>query len=92
MPKSTLSTDGRQLTVIARAADQTAVQSLIDQLTEATAAQQKPTLKVYPLDEYSDRHRRGEAAVAGSQREGHALDRRPPIERGGHREGSNGSQ
>ncbi len=45
----TLSTNGRQITVIARDADQTAVQTLVQRLTEAAAAQPQPELKVYPL-------------------------------------------
>lgn len=49
--QATLSTDSRSLTVIARPEDLTAIQALVDQLTEAVAAQPKPELKVYSLAE-----------------------------------------
>jgi len=46
----TLSTDSRQLKVIARPADHEQVELLIQQLGEAASAQPKPQLKVYPLE------------------------------------------
>ncbi|MFW6170967.1 MAG: secretin N-terminal domain-containing protein, partial [Planctomycetota bacterium] len=45
----TLSEDNRQLRVVARANDHTAVQTVVERLTEAAAAEPKPTLKAYPL-------------------------------------------
>ncbi len=45
----TLSTNSRQLVVIARDVDQTAVQTLVQRLSDAASAQPKPELKVYPL-------------------------------------------
>ncbi|MFO7901534.1 MAG: secretin N-terminal domain-containing protein, partial [Pirellulaceae bacterium] len=45
----TLSDDSRQLRVVARASDHAAVQTVVDRLTEAAAAEPKPTLKAYPL-------------------------------------------
>ncbi len=47
--QATLSTDGRRLTVVARAADQEAVKALVDELTAAADQQAKPALKIHPL-------------------------------------------
>ena len=47
--KVTLSTDGRRLHVVARAEDQTSVESLIKQLEQAATQEGKPELAVYPL-------------------------------------------
>ncbi len=45
----TLSTDGRQLTAVARVVDQTVIKKLVDQWKELAAAREEPTLKIYPL-------------------------------------------
>ncbi len=47
--QTTLSTDGHQLTVIARAAEQAEVQTLVERLTAAATEQLKPALKIFPL-------------------------------------------
>ena len=45
----TLATDGRQLRVVARATDQTQIESLIKELETAATAESKPGLQIYPL-------------------------------------------
>ena len=46
-----LSTDGRQLTAVARVVDQTVIKKLLDQWKELAAAREEPTLVIYPLTE-----------------------------------------
>ena len=47
--EATLSTDGRQLRVVARAADHTQIEVLIKELEQAATAESKPGLQIYPL-------------------------------------------
>ncbi len=48
--KVTVSTDGRQLFVVARVVDQTMIKKMVEQWKEAAQNQEEPDLKVYPLE------------------------------------------
>ena len=79
--KLTLSTDGRQLTAVARVVDQTVVKKLVDQWTQVTSEQEEPTLKIYPLEESLAAADLTMLKSLVPSVAGDALDRRTAIER-----------
>ncbi len=77
----TLATDGRQLRVVARATDQTQIESLIKELETAATAESKPGLQIYPAGQGDQSEPARDDVRAGSQRQSVRLGRHQTVDR-----------